>query len=446
SLADMAVQLAPRIIPVITNLTSIVGNALDVLLPVIEAIATAIVNLGSSALSSQAGVAAFAVALVALRAALSGQAIASALAGMMSFFGRTGDVDRMTGSVKRFTAAAGGIALAVAGFAALTDWITTSGVQAPKVDQLATALERLGNSNTAANLERLNKALIPPVQKHWLLETRADIQFQGLSDGISSVADAMQLVSERAASSGWSKFIGTGDANNYLGMASTGYQQAAKSIEALDQAMAQVVTSGNAEALAVAERMLQDAARERGIAYDDFVQKHLPQYVAAQDAASVAQQTAARIQAEAVQLQNQAMADYRSAISKTASLSPTLIDSINETSKEFINLGEAMQGDALPSVDAWISKLEEQVEAMSAWADNLAALAKRGVSEGVITELQKLGVEGAPMVAQLVDASDSELSRLEEVMKAKIGGAVEQAGSEFSKMNDRVQAELQKLS
>src|SRR5690606_2545678 len=80
--ADQAVELTPRILPVITYLTSTVGKALDVWTPVIEAIATAIVTLGSSALSSQAGVAAFAVARVALRAALSGQAIASALAGM----------------------------------------------------------------------------------------------------------------------------------------------------------------------------------------------------------------------------------------------------------------------------------------------------------------------------------------------------------------------------
>src|SRR5690606_25413002 len=107
----------------------------------IEGAANAIANLGSSSLASAAGIAAVAVALGSLRLALSGGAIAQGLVGLMTFFGKAGDVDKMTGSIKRFAAAAGGVAVAVAGFAALTDWIIKSGTATPEVDALATALE-----------------------------------------------------------------------------------------------------------------------------------------------------------------------------------------------------------------------------------------------------------------------------------------------------------------
>lgn len=446
SLSSILVDNLPAIQQTIRSLTDAVSSVLPVVLPVIEGIAKGVATLGSSSLSSVTGIVAVASALVALRLALSGQAIATGLAGILSFVGQAGKIDKATSALRRFTIAAAGISIAIAGFAALGEWITSAGTQAPEIDRLATSLERLGNSSTVENLEAVNKAMQGDSSKPWILEPAFDVDYQGLSDGIGSVADAMQLVTERADSSGWAKFIGEGDANNYLGLGSTGFQQATQSIESLDSAMAQVVASGNADAIAASERMLRDAAAETGIAYDAFVKEHLPNYLAAQDAAAVAQQTTARIQSEALLAQRTAMAQYEGAVARVQGLSPALMTSINDTSKTFIDLAAALKGEALPSVDAWIAKLEEQVTAQAAWADNMVALAKRGVSEGVLTELAKLGPEGAPMVAQLVDASESELTRLEGVMKAKTGGAAADAKSNFAKMNTDVQAELAKLS
>lgn len=66
------------------------------------------------------------------------------------------------------------------------------------------------------------------------------------------------------------------------------------------------------------------------------------------------------------------------------------------------------------SVDHYLAELERQVAAQEAWESNMLLLSGR-VSQGVIDELSRLGPEGAPLVADLVNASDDELARLEAV-------------------------------
>ena len=64
------------------------------------------------------------------------------------------------------------------------------------------------------------------------------------------------------------------------------------------------------------------------------------------------------------------------------------------------------------SVGEYLKALERQVEAQANWAGNLQTLARRGVSEGVLAELEKMGPQGAPLVAKLTKASDAELTKL----------------------------------
>lgn len=68
--------------------------------------------------------------------------------------------------------------------------------------------------------------------------------------------------------------------------------------------------------------------------------------------------------------------------------------------------------DVSVSVDDYLDELQRQVEAQEAWSTNLATLAKRGVGDGVLAELQRMGPEGAPLVAALTKASDAELKRM----------------------------------
>lgn len=68
------------------------------------------------------------------------------------------------------------------------------------------------------------------------------------------------------------------------------------------------------------------------------------------------------------------------------------------------------------TVDEYLGSLEKQVKAQEKWANNLQTLAKRGVDEGVLAELERMGPEGAPLVAKLTKASDKELVKLVSLM------------------------------
>lgn len=64
------------------------------------------------------------------------------------------------------------------------------------------------------------------------------------------------------------------------------------------------------------------------------------------------------------------------------------------------------------SVEEYLAELQRQVDAQTTWEQNLLLLSGRA-SQGVIDELYAMGAEGAPLVAQLVNASDAELERME---------------------------------
>ena len=71
------------------------------------------------------------------------------------------------------------------------------------------------------------------------------------------------------------------------------------------------------------------------------------------------------------------------------------------------------------SVGQYLDALSRQVTAQEQWAGNLAKLARRGVTEGTLAELEKLGPQGAPLVAKLTTASNTELNKLVNLMTRK---------------------------
>jgi TP901 family phage tail tape measure protein len=70
------------------------------------------------------------------------------------------------------------------------------------------------------------------------------------------------------------------------------------------------------------------------------------------------------------------------------------------------------------SFDEYMRRLEEQVTAQANWQQNMLVLAGR-VSEGTLAELARMGPEGAPLVADLVNRSDAELDRFDEITRLR---------------------------
>jgi hypothetical protein len=97
------------------------------------------------------------------------------------------------------------------------------------------------------------------------------------------------------------------------------------------------------------------------------------------------------------------------------------------------------------SVDDYLAELQRQVEGQEDWADNLATLAKRGVSEGTLAELEKLGPEGAPLIAKLTKASDAELGKLVSLMKRKGADSTEQLAAGINAGRPGVAGQVQEI-
>ena len=70
------------------------------------------------------------------------------------------------------------------------------------------------------------------------------------------------------------------------------------------------------------------------------------------------------------------------------------------------------------SVQQMIENMQQNQEILSAWADNLKALAERGVDQGLLQELRDAGPESAATVAEMVTATDTQLQQLSEVYRA----------------------------
>jgi TP901 family phage tail tape measure protein len=82
------------------------------------------------------------------------------------------------------------------------------------------------------------------------------------------------------------------------------------------------------------------------------------------------------------------------------------------------------------SVGEYLAELEKQVQAQQDWSANMLTLSSR-VSEGTLDELARMGPEGAPLVAALVNASDAELARLEDAFGARTAAATGAMASEL---------------
>lgn len=90
-----------------------------------------------------------------------------------------------------------------------------------------------------------------------------------------------------------------------------------------------------------------------------------------------------------------------------------------EATKDQKDSWEDYAKDVNVSIGEVITALQTQVTAAAEWSGNLATLAKRGVEDGVLAELERLGPEGAPLVASLAKATGPELDKFVGLMERK---------------------------
>lgn len=107
-------------------------------------------------------------------------------------------------------------------------------------------------------------------------------------------------------------------------------------------------------------------------------------------------------------------------------------DSLNEKQKEVMdsmrseyssleekagNAFDQIQQKSAISVDQMIENMQKNQEAIASWSENIATLAERGVDQGLLEQLRKMGPEGAAQAAELVNMSEEQLQKLNGVFR-----------------------------
>ncbi|PWM61308.1 MAG: hypothetical protein DBX91_03890 [Subdoligranulum variabile] len=82
------------------------------------------------------------------------------------------------------------------------------------------------------------------------------------------------------------------------------------------------------------------------------------------------------------------------------------------------NMYDRIETESELTVNDMIANLQANQEAVATWADNLQALAERGIDQGLLQELRDAGPESAATVAELCTATDAQLQQLSEVYRA----------------------------
>ena len=85
-------------------------------------------------------------------------------------------------------------------------------------------------------------------------------------------------------------------------------------------------------------------------------------------------------------------------------------DAAREAAEGFVDFGRKAKASEF-TLDGWLDKLEKQIDAMRRFRENAQEASRKGLSQGLIQHLREMGREGAVQLANLADASDTEIGR-----------------------------------
>jgi len=92
------------------------------------------------------------------------------------------------------------------------------------------------------------------------------------------------------------------------------------------------------------------------------------------------------------------------------------------------------------------SNLLEQTKAMEQWAKDLERLVERGISEGLLGELRRMGPESANLIAQMAQSSNAELGVLTDAFENGYKQARSLAEQELQALRDSTSNEIRMLA
>lgn len=94
--------------------------------------------------------------------------------------------------------------------------------------------------------------------------------------------------------------------------------------------------------------------------------------------------------------------------------------SMEETISDQMDLFTEFKGEMELTTDELLANMQSQIDGITQWADNLAALADRGINQGLLKSLEDMGPAGAGYVATFVTMTDEELQKANELYAKSI--------------------------
>lgn len=185
----------------------------------------------------------------------------------------------------------------------------------------------------------------------------------------------------------------------------TKVDDATSRIQTLDQVLSGMVTSGS---VAQARQAFDALAVSQGLSGDQ--QKRLLELLPGyRDALAGAAKTTGGV--------TDATGAMGSAVQQSTADLDAQAKALEENRKRALGIADSFDAlgksvnDAKVTLSGWLADMEKQTAAMRDFTKNAQTAAKRGLDEGLINALEKLGPEGALRLGQLASATKTELAR-----------------------------------
>lgn len=92
-----------------------------------------------------------------------------------------------------------------------------------------------------------------------------------------------------------------------------------------------------------------------------------------------------------------------------------MYDSVSESITDQMDLFAEWDAEMVTSGTNMVANMQSQIDGLQGWADNIQALAERGINQGLLQTLADMGPSGAGYVAAFVDMTDEELQKANEL-------------------------------
>lgn len=443
-LSNVVVELTPLIVALSDALSGALLAALQIVGPILEALAITLSQLSPVVIAA-------ATAFGVLAAATKVLDLATAARTTTMF-------SNMGAALGLIPAPALAVAAGLAAVYGIIQVVTNAGVMEKSAQDFQKLIESLdgsiesiesvndgfGRMDEAARMARgeIEAAASDAYGFSSSYETMANVSDHSAAS-IQSLGDAMRLTAQGSMATFTDRLFALGDGFHLFGVHSAALNQSKEDMEAFDEAASAVVTNGNLEQIAELEAYVTEQMKESGESRA-VIMDQLPQYRDALEAHNAAQERIAETATEAAM----EMIYFQEALSNFGTVTPEVMHMINEGSKAFMSFSDAISeatGDAGFSLQNFMQILRDQATAQDEWANNMALIAERA-SSGLLQELSRLGPEAAPLVADLVTASDEELAELEALFLRTGEGAASNLNSEFGKMNQQMMDQLNGLN